>query len=69
MQKVDRAHTIQTSLCPRSSSAIRNFSTQLTRSSYHTNDRTERSTGKTKSVIVNGGRLNPGSIPSTSEES
>jgi hypothetical protein len=68
MKKVDRAHTIQTSLCPRSSSAIRIFSTQLTRRNYHTDDRMRRSTRNTKSVIVNGGRPNPCRIPLTSVE-
>jgi hypothetical protein len=69
MKKFDRAHTIQTSLWLRSSSSIRIFSTQLTRSSYHTDDGMRRSTGKTESVIVNGGRPNPSKIPSTSAES
>jgi hypothetical protein len=66
MQKFDRAHTIQTSLWPRRSSAIRIFSTQLMHSSYHTNDRMRHSTGNTESVIVNGGRPNPSRILSKS---
>jgi hypothetical protein len=69
MKKVDRAHTIQTSLWPRSSSDIRIFSTQLMHSSYHTHDRMRHSTRETRSVIVNGGRPNLGRIPSTSAES
>jgi hypothetical protein len=68
MKKVDRENTIKSSLWLRSSSAIRSFSTQLTHSSDHTDDRTRHSTGKTESVIVNGGRPNPSRIPSTSEE-
>jgi hypothetical protein len=68
MQKVDKAHTFQTRLRPRSGSAIRIFNTQLMRSRYHTNDRTRRNTGKIESTVSNGGRLNPHRIPSTSVE-
>jgi hypothetical protein len=68
MKNDDRAHTIQTLLWPRSSSAIIIFSTQLTRSYYHTNDRMRCNTGKTKPVVSNGGRLNPNMISSTSVE-
>jgi hypothetical protein len=68
MQEFDKAHTIQTSLRPRSGSAIRSFSTHLTRSSYHTNDRIWCNTENTEPVVSNGGRLNPIRIPSTSAE-
>jgi hypothetical protein len=63
MKKFDRAHTIQTRLQPRSGSAIRMFSTNLTHNRYHTNDRMRCNTGKTELAVRNGGRLNPGIIP------
>jgi hypothetical protein len=68
MKTFDRAHTIQASLWPRSISAIKSFSTQLTHSSYHTNDRMRHSTREIELVIFNGGRPNLGRIPSTSAE-
>jgi hypothetical protein len=41
---------------------------KLAHSIYHTNDRTRHSTRETDSIIDHGGRLNLGSIPSTSAE-
>jgi hypothetical protein len=68
VKKVDRAHTIQTGIWPRSSGAIRISSTKLARSSNYTNDRMRHSTGEIELVNGHGGRLDLSRIPPTSLE-
>jgi hypothetical protein len=69
MQKVDRAHSIQTGLWPRSNGAIRIFSTKLVCSNNHTHEKMRHNTGVNKPINDHGGRPDLSRVPTTGSES
>jgi hypothetical protein len=68
VQEANRAYTIQTSIWPKCSSAIRISGTQFARSINYTHDITRRTTKATKPVDDHGGRSTLRRITPTSLE-